>query len=87
MTARATAVSPSLESMLYAVATVDFQNAGAADCNVKKYVLTWPKGTKTITPTGDVVVPARGALQRTVRVDEMSDRTPASDVTVTATCA
>jgi len=87
VTARATAVTTSLESVLYAVVTVDFRNAGAADCKVAKYVVTWPSGKKTITPSDGLVVPARGTAQRRARIDEMSDRTRVKDVTITATCA
>lgn len=87
VTARATSVSPSLESLLYARVGVDFQNTGTRECRVTKYVVTWPGGTKKITPASDLVVPAGQTVARTVRVDEMSDKIPATDVTVTATCA
>jgi hypothetical protein len=44
-----------------------------------------PAGSKTIEPAS-LVIPAKGTIQRRVRIDELDMTTPASHVTVDVTC-
>jgi hypothetical protein len=43
--------------------SISFDNAGAGNCHVKSYTLTWPGGTKTVKPE-DFTVHGKKAAQR-----------------------
>lgn len=65
--ARVVSVGPSLESPLYATATIAFTNRSSERLAIRQYCVAWPGGQMTFDPE-ELVVPPDGGTTRTARI-------------------